>query len=244
MVIVNPNASVFQDHDKITALLLLAQVVAPGVAAPQSASTGTLGFYEPGIPRKAEKAHTAPMLESADQSAAAFLLRTLPKKHRLLSRNGVAFTAVRTWRTALKEFQIAALKSIKEQPDRDGFADLVAGEMAEAINSQLGSSFFAQVVPIPGGSSGRVDAFSVRVAERLAVQLQCPMKIALRSDAARGSSHPKKSARLGEYQVTESLAGPTLVVDDVISSGRHIELALKALRGKGGNCFAIGWIAN
>ena len=182
-------------------------------------------------------------MASTDQSAAAFLLRTLPKKHRLLARNGVSFTAVRTWRSALKEYQIAALKSIKELTERDDVARTVAGEMAEAVTSQLGRNFINHIVPIPGGSSGRSDAFSVRLADEMGKLLGCEMVPALRGNVERGSSHPKKSARLGEYEVTTKLPGATLVVDDVITSGRHMELAVKALREKGVNCFAVGWIA-
>ena len=246
MVIINADFSAFKDHGKITALMLLAQVLGTSMSprsAPAAETQKAVGFAETGDVKIAGSRQGS-STNVSDQSAAAFLLRTLPIRPRLLRRNNVSYIGVRTWRAALKEYQIDALRALKEQQDTDGFARIVAKEIAEEMISQLGKGFICQVVPVPGGSSARPDAFSVRIANWVAKDLGCRMVDALVGNTvAAGSSHPRKSANLHPYEVTEQLQGATLIVDDVISSGKHMELAIKALRSKGIMCFAIGWIA-
>ncbi len=100
------------------------------------------------------------------------------------------------------------------------------------------------VVPVPGGSSGKDDAFSILLAKSVARQLDIKfLDVLINSDTV-GSSHPKKSAKLQPFQVREKVSGNVLIVDDVATSGRHIELATLAIRPLCNFCTAVVWISD
>jgi hypoxanthine-guanine phosphoribosyltransferase len=238
LIITNPEANIFTDSERITALMLLVHLLGPNFVQ-KLAETVDVGFAEqnhsPGI------LHKVTTIQE-DRSTEAFLFNTLPIKHRLLARNGISYIGLSTWRQSLKEFQIAALKGQKEALSKS-FLEAIAQEMASAISTHYGSGSIRNVVPVPCGSSGRNDCFSVRLAETLALHLGCRFANVLKSSAERGTSHPRKSARLSPFDMEGTLEGQTLVVDDVITSGKHMEMAVKVLRANHVNCFAIGWIA-
>jgi predicted amidophosphoribosyltransferase len=175
--------------------------------------------------------------------ASRFLFQTLAKKHALHERNGASFVTLRAWRKAIKEHQIEALVALKHEPP-PRFVELVADEMYERARILFGPKAIRSVVPVPGGSSGATASLSVRLAEKLAHKLGATYVEALENGAAtaKGRSHPKKSALLKPYEVLQKPKGTALLVDDVVTSGRHIELALAALRGQGVACFALSWI--
>lgn len=239
LMALNPGPSVFEDHDLMTALLLLVRLIGtdfdwhagnPVFANEQAASNA---FAENGLIQKLEP----------DQTSAAFLLKTLLVRHRLLARNGVSYIGIRSWRATIKPYQIAALTALKADIPKS-FVTFIAEELAKATVAHFGANSIANVVPIPCGSSGRGDCLSVQIATELARLLKCSFKNVLKTNVPKGSSHPKSSAKLNAMELVGPLEGTTLVVDDVITSGKHVELALKCLREKNINSFAIGWIVN
>ena len=174
--------------------------------------------------------------------AAKFLLDTLFHRLSLRSRSAATFVSLRTWRKSIKAHQIAAFVAVKQNPP-EGFLSAVADEIVAAARHLYGDHTIKTVVPIPGGSSGLGESFSVQLARQIAKKLDCPCIQALAGTPAEGgSSHPKKSSRLKPYQVVEPVTGITLIVDDVVTSGRHFELAQMALRATGATCFAVAWI--
>lgn len=174
--------------------------------------------------------------------AAKFLLDTLFHRLSLRSRSAATFVSLRTWRKSIKAHQIAAFVAVKEAPP-PGFLSSVATEVVTAARHLYGEQTIKTVVPIPGGSSGLGESFSVLLARQVARKLDCPCIEALSgSKTEGGASHPRKSSRLKPYKIVQPVSGITLIVDDVVTSGRHFELAQMALRASGATCFAIAWI--
>jgi hypothetical protein len=172
-----------------------------------------------------------------------FLFDTLIPKQRLLARNGVSYLALRQWRKAIKSYQIKALEALKSDVTPH-CVDQIADEMATAVTKVYGK-LFTEIVPIPGGSSGRERSLSVLLAEALALRLKLPCNPVLKSGAvAKGSSHPKKSAILQPYKLSGDVSGNVLIVDDVATSGRHIELATMAIKAQANYVTAVTWIAD
>jgi hypothetical protein len=177
------------------------------------------------------------------EPASRFLIDTLVKKQRLLARNGCAYLALRQWRKPLKPYQIDALAALKQYTE-PRFEVEIAAEMSTAVKRVYGDAF-QNIVPVPGGSSGQTESFSVRLARRVATNLNITVIDALVGEPVpRSSSHPKKSSNLKPYKVVQKVAGNTLIIDDVATSGRHIELATQALRPLSTYCTSLVWIAD
>ena len=173
----------------------------------------------------------------------SFLAATLISKQRLLARGGASYLALRQWRKDVKPYQLEALTAIKANPG-DALEDLVAGEIKVAVVKVYGKLFDC-VVPIPGGSSGVERSFSVRVAEKVASLLDIPLVLALKAKpVASGKSHPAKSAALQPFELLNPPKGNVLIIDDVASSGKHIELATIALRQATNYCTTVVWVAD
>ena len=170
----------------------------------------------------------------------AFLLETLRARRALHTRNGMAYVTLRTWRQAVKPTQVSAFKALKLVPP----APLVAAASDEMTSAAVGifGRYFGCVVPVPGGSSGRRYGLSVMLGEAIAARLGCPCRDVIRFEAERGGSTPRKAGRLKPFKVIEVPAGPVLLVDDVATSGRHLELAHGALTATGVAVLSMAWI--
>lgn len=170
-----------------------------------------------------------------------FLLDTLVSRQSVHHRNSVNYLSLRAWRKPLKQYQITALRSLKENPS-EPFVGAIAREVAAASQRLFGRASVGSVVPVPCGSSGRPDCLSVRVAQSVSTILKVPFLNILEPQGKKGRSHPKNSARLAPYRVIGAANGPVLVVDDVASSGKHMELACSAIRDTGTAVTGIAWI--
>ena len=78
----------------------------------------------------------------------------------------------------------------------------------------------------------------------MATRLGARYLAALTPQKGSGRPHPRKSARLSAFEVVRKPTGVTLVVDDVASSGRHLELAVQALRSGDTPVLAVAWIGS
>lgn len=191
----------------------------------------------------AEEAAHHPTIEENAEPASRFLFDTLVSRQRLLGRNGCSYLALRTWRKSIKQYQIDALRALKEAQQIKTVKE-VAAEMSEAISRVYGAAF-QTVVPVPGGSSGKEKAFSHCLATSVANNLNITFANVLEPQAvAIGSSHPKKSKTLQPYNVIGSTTGNILIIDDVATSGRHIECATVSLRPLTSFCSAVVWVSN
>lgn len=172
-----------------------------------------------------------------------FLLNTLVKQRRLHTRGEADFVSLRRWRSSIKPFQLEALKALKASPSVE-LIDTAADEICSHATRQLSSNAVKYVVPIPCGSSGGTDCLSVRLARKVAEKLEATYHPVLtpKERVAKGSSHPKKSAALQGYHCDALPDGPYLLIDDVATSGRHLELACRELRAANHPMAAIVWL--
>jgi hypothetical protein len=174
--------------------------------------------------------------------AAKFLFETLTHKQALHARNGASYISLRTWKKTIKEYQIAALSAVKMFPP-ESFVDKVADEMASHAVRLFGSHSLTAIVPVPGGSSQTEQSLSEKLAACVAEKLSLPCQFVLKPQlVAKGKSHPSKNAKLKPYDLQQPVQGTVLLIDDVATSGRHIELAQTAIRQSGQDCFALSWI--
>lgn len=238
LILWNPAQSFFEDDHSVHAIdhivAILRDLLKNEVNIQQSASHD--GFHESPIEKRLLK-------KSAEPAVGRFLFDTLVTKQRLLARNGCAYVGLRQWRKSIKPYQVSALAALKNSGD-DSFENDIAIEMVAAIKRVYGDAF-KYVVPIPGGSSGLTHSLSVKLAERIAKLLRAEFaNVLVAAPVPKGSSHPAKSASLKPYEINGKISGNVLVVDDVATSGRHIELATQALRPLTTFCTSIVWIAD
>ena len=172
-----------------------------------------------------------------------FLFKTLVSRQVLRSRNAVSYIAVRTWRSAIRKYQIDALAELKQRPP-DAFVHEAAAEMVAAISKIYGTSHFDHVVPIPCGHSNRDDCLSVLLAKSVATMLGVKFTEAFERQDRPGKSHPRKNAKLPPLKRKNTVTGNILLVDDVATSGRHLEQASAELASTTQHVFPIVWIGN
>ena len=182
-------------------------------------------------------------VEIIDDPLLLFLKRSLIKRRSLNTRKSTVFVTLRTWRKSAKDTQIDALKSLKLECSSLAIHS-VASELVDAIVELYSGIPFSAVIPIPGGHSGREDSFSFLLAKEIARLLSLPFLSPLVGKVKRGSSHPKESASLPAYRVQGTVSGPVLLIDDVVSSGVHMEKAIVALKNAGASPLAIAWIGS
>ncbi len=177
------------------------------------------------------------------EPTADFLLETLVRRRALRSRNGVSYVTLRCWRQPIREHQIKALRALKRRQPALLAAE-IAAEIADDVSSLFGASGFRAVVPVPCGHSGEGRCLSAEVARSLARLLALPVAHALALTHEAGSSHPKTNAKRAPMRLAAPVEGPVLLVDDVATSGRHIEEASTLLRsqGSGSGVLAVAWI--
>ena len=234
LVILNPPTTFFSDDRLVVIIERFAEILRQ-IIDMQAENESIPHHVAPGMFEEVHKYSSGPVN--------TFLSNTLVKKQRLLVRGGASYLALRRWRKELKPYQLEAFHALKSNHDSD-FEDLVVAEFKEVITRLYGNLFNA-LVPIPGGSSGTERSFSVRVAEKLARELNIPMSMALQAAPVPiGKSHPSKSASLQPYVPVNPPVGNILIVDDVASSGRHIELATNALRNSANYVSSIVWVAD
>lgn len=175
------------------------------------------------------------------EATAAFLQETLVERRALRSRKGISFITVRAWRQPIRAHQIRALKALKASSP-ESLADGVAQVMQAEIESLLGIQSFRAIVPVPCGHSPPELCLSRAIALALGRRLQMPVIEALRLAPMRGSSHPKTNTKRPPMRLNRALDGPVLIIDDVATSGQHIEEACRLLRPAAGAALAMVWI--
>jgi hypothetical protein len=247
LTVFNPEKSFFGDTRAFACFLKLRLVFSKllmYLVADEQSSHRALPILHPSIEDRVEKTNPAGFEEDAGP-ASAFLFDTLPRKQSLHSRNDAAFVTLRTWNKSIKKHQIAAVAAVKAAPPAR-FVNSVAEEFAVAVRKIYGNQSINAVVPIPPRSSGASDGLSTMVGMELAKLLTCRYVRALENTSSEtGKSHPKKSGRLTPYRIVDCPQGVVLIVDDVATSGRHIELAHDALRRNGATMtLAMAWIGS
>jgi len=157
------------------------------------------------------------------------------------SRNDVAYVIARSWRADVKKSDVGALKEAKRccAPAVLGAAaaDLVA--VARTLGGPLTGW---TVTTVPCGHSRRHDCFGKQLAQHVADRLGLPFLEVWADRFVSGVSHPKEFAKLPALEWRAVPPGPMLLVDDVATSGWHIEEGLTALRGHDVAALGLVWI--
>jgi hypothetical protein len=176
-------------------------------------------------------------------AVSAFLFETLSKQQHWRKVGTVSYFAARCWKHAIKEHQMSALKALKRHMPQT-FVETVATELADVARGIVSLASINHVVPMPCGHSGRPDCLSVRLAQSVADATGIPFMNAFEPAYREGSSHPRQSATLGLLRLRERPVESVLLVDDVASTGTHIERAVTALRQSAKHVVALVWIGN
>lgn len=180
-------------------------------------------------------------LPTGEEAVLAFLSNTLIEKVNLRCKSGCSYITLRSWKVQLKQVQISALEGLKIVPSQVA-ADFIASELEKAVNQIFGGLLFQAVVPVPSGSAGKERSLSVAIAESLSKIIGVPFENVLKGETSFGRSHPHKSKNLKPYTLTKSLKGHVLLIDDVVTTGRHMILSTEALKEGGAAVVALGWV--
>ena len=178
-----------------------------------------------------------------EEAILAFLSNTLLRKAALRQKGGISYVVARQWKAALKEVQLAAFEGLKIGPSKVA-ASQIAYEISIIVSSIFEGMRFDAVVPVPCGSSGTQTCMSVEIAGALAKTLGVPVKNCLRGELGSGRSHPQKSKALRPYRLDGEVTGHLLLVDDVLTSGKHLRLAYDALRASGASVSSVVWVGS
>ena len=172
-----------------------------------------------------------------------FLLQTLVERPVVRSRGGVSFMTAYTWRGAIKDVQLRALRILKRHLPTEFIVE-ASGRLASLIVQLHGKNAFRSVTPVPCGHSMRNDCLSHQLAAGVAAHLGIEFAAVLAAPLSRGSSHPCESRNWRAPKVARPLAGRVILVDDVATTGRHMCLSLAALRAAGADAAGIAWIGS
>lgn len=157
------------------------------------------------------------------------------------SRNDVAYLVTRSWRADVKRDDIGVLKDAKRTCAPD-VLDAAAADLAVVAGTLGGPLTGWTVTTVPCGHSRRPDCFAKQLAQRCARRLGLPFLQVWADRFVSGVSHPKEFAKLPPLVWQADPPGPMLLIDDVATSGWHIEEGLSALRARGVAALGLVWI--
>lgn len=175
------------------------------------------------------------------EPTAEFLFETLVERRALRARNGITYLTLRSWRQAIRAYQIKALVALKTAPP-PAFVDRIATEIETEIASLIGGPIFRAIVPIPCGHSSDHVCLSTAIANRLGARMKMPVLHALGAAKLKGKSHPKTNAKRPPLRLVHAVSEPVLLIDDVATSGAHLEEGVKLLKPTCNGVMPVAWI--
>jgi hypothetical protein len=157
------------------------------------------------------------------------------------ARNGISYLTARRFSAQNRLGSIRALKRLKASAT-DHETGLAAAEIALVWMLLTGNPGGWTVTNIAAGHSGG-NSFGARLAVAVAERLALSYLQVWRDRPIKGVSHPKEFRGLPPLGMVAKPVGATLVIDDVATSGYHLEEAIKALRSPGIPAAGIAWIS-
>jgi PAS domain-containing protein len=170
-----------------------------------------------------------------------FLTETLVRRQGLRQRKAISYMTLRAWRKPIRAYQIEALKALKSAPPH-ALVDTAAAEIVEAVQRVVGGDAFREVTAVPCSRSAHEHCLSRLIAQEVANRLGKPFTQRLSIAPQKGGSHPKENVKRPPLKLVSPAEGACLVIDDVATSGAHIEEAILKLRPSAGSIFAVAWI--
>lgn len=162
----------------------------------------------------------------------------------LYARHAVCWVALRAWRADCRLADLAAFKRVKADPDAHRHViEAAAQEIAARARLLLGPLAGWSATSVACGHSRRPDCFGKRLGQAVADALAIPFEQVFEDRFVAGSSHPKEFRKLPSLAWHHQPAGPVLVIDDVATSGWHLEEALGRLRELGLPALGLVWIS-
>jgi len=202
------------------------------------------GFNSPPSPRLVEFGNAtfrAGASEAERPRHETGLLGSLIYRPTVFRRNDVAWVAPCAWRAAAKADDVPALKRAKREIDRrliDGAAELVAALIRQLRGDQAAGA----VTGVPCGHSRRPDCLGKQIAQAVAAALGLPFHQIFADRPCSGVNHPKEFAKLPPLERIADPCPSMILIDDLATSGWHVEESLTALRGLGASASAFVWI--
>lgn len=117
-----------------------------------------------------------------------------------------------------------------------------AADIAAEISGLLGVPAGWTVTCVAPGHSREDEAWSTLLARAVAACLAIPFEPLFKPRPVSGSSHPRQNLHLPPLEWADRPRGPTLLVDDVATSGWHLAEGLAMLRGAGIPALGAAWI--
>jgi hypothetical protein len=172
----------------------------------------------------------------------AGLLGSLVNRPAVFRRNDVGWIAACAWRARAKADDLATLKRAKRELDLRLIGE-AAGLLSALVRLLRGGGAAAAVTSVPCGHSRRTDCFGKQIAQAVADDLGLPFLQVFADRPCSGVSHPKEYSKLPPLEQIADPVGSMLLIDDLATSGWHVEEALTALRKLGASASAFVWIA-
>lgn len=176
------------------------------------------------------------------QVVSRFLLDTVLPQRRVLRRKAISYHALVRWKRGIQPAQIAALRALKADLP-DAFVDEVGRQLMLAAAQLFGRETFRAIVGVPCGNSGP-NCLSQRLARVVAEGFELPLIDAFSPLDVRGSSHPRRNIARPRMTLQQAVTMPVLLIDDVATSGSHIEEAATRLLAAGAPAvLPLVWLA-
>jgi len=157
------------------------------------------------------------------------------------ARNGISYLTARRFSAQNRLGALQALKRLKASAtDRED--GLAAAEIALVWMLLTGNPGGWTVTNIAAGHSGS-NSFGARLAAAVANRLTLNYLQVWRDRPIKGVSHPKEFRRIPPLDMIAKPIGATLIIDDVATSGFHMEEAIKALRSLNIPAAGVAWIS-
>ena len=183
-----------------------------------------------------------PAPDHTDASAPDSPLGGLMYRPTLYRRNAVSWVSVRSWRADAKGADLARLKLCKAAVDQRVIG-AAAAEIAALLRLLFGHFAGWIATSVACGHSRRPDCFGKRLGQAVAGELALGFAEVFEDRFVDGVSHPKEFSKLPPLMYRDKPAAPVLVVDDIATSGWHLEEALGMIRELGLPAFGAVWIA-
>jgi|SRR5271163_1688466 len=168
----------------------------------------------------------------------ASLLGSLVFRPAVFRRNEIGWIAACAWRARAKADDIVALKLAKRALDRRLIG--VAAELVAALVLQLhGGRAADAITTVPCGHLRRPDCLGKQIAQAVGGALGLPFIQVFADRPCSGVSHPKEFVKLRPLEQIADPRSSMILVDDLATSGWHVEESLTALRRLGASTSAF-----